>query len=115
MDRKYEFNSITPVKEKNNFSTKTVNFYLVYDLDCWPRNPPNNFILKNYLFAVTNIVKKVIKVNICNSNIIFLVAMEYYLMEQVLRVLVMILLGILQFLLFLIVPNLILIIVRIIF
>ena len=36
---------------------KIVNAYIVYDLDAWPRNPTNNFKFKNYLFAVTNIVK----------------------------------------------------------
>ena len=37
--------------------TKIVKFYLVYDLDAWPRNPTNNFKFKNCLFGATNIVK----------------------------------------------------------
>ena len=36
---------------------KIVNVYIVYDLDGWPRNPTNNFKLKNCLFGATNIVK----------------------------------------------------------
>ena len=34
-----------------------VNVYIVYDLDAWPRNPTNNFKIKNFLFGATNIVK----------------------------------------------------------
>ena len=37
--------------------TKIVNAYIVYDLDYLPRNPSNNFILKNCLFGATNVVK----------------------------------------------------------
>ena len=33
--------------EQNNYLTKTVNAYIVYDLDVWPRNPTNNFKFKN--------------------------------------------------------------------
>ena len=29
--------------EQNNYLTKTVNVYIVYDLAAWPRNPTNNF------------------------------------------------------------------------
>ena len=43
--------------EQNNYLTKIVNFYIVYDLDAWPRNPTNNMKFKNYLFGATNIVK----------------------------------------------------------
>ena len=44
--------------EQNNYLTKIVNVYIVYDLDVWPRNPTNNFKIKNFLFGATNIVKK---------------------------------------------------------
>ena len=33
--------------EQNNYLTKIVNVYIVYDLDAWPRNPKNNFKFKN--------------------------------------------------------------------
>ena len=37
--------------------SKIVNVYIVYDLDAWPKNPTNNFKLKNCLFGETNMVK----------------------------------------------------------
>ena len=43
--------------EQNNYLTKIVNVYIVYDLDAWLRNPTNNFKFKNCLFGATNIVK----------------------------------------------------------
>ena len=43
--------------EQNNYLTKIANVYIVYDLDAWPILPRRNFILKNYLFGATNIVK----------------------------------------------------------
>ena len=43
--------------EQNNYLTKIVNVYFVYDLAALPRNPTNNFKFKNYLFGATNIVK----------------------------------------------------------
>ena len=46
---------------ENNYLTKIVNVYIIYDLDAWPRNPTNNFKSKNYLFRATNILKIVIK------------------------------------------------------
>ena len=35
------------VVERNNYSSKIVNVYIVYDLDAWSRNPTNNFKIKN--------------------------------------------------------------------
>ena len=29
--------------EQNHYATKTVNAYIVYDLDTWPNNPLRNF------------------------------------------------------------------------
>ena len=43
--------------EQNNYLTKIVNVFILYDLTTWPRNPTNNFKLKNCLFEATNIVK----------------------------------------------------------
>ena len=43
--------------EQNNYWSKIVNVYIVYDLDAQPRSPTNNFKFKICLFAATNIVK----------------------------------------------------------
>ena len=43
--------------EQNNYLSKIVNIYIVYDLDAWPKNPTNNFKLKNSLFGATNVIK----------------------------------------------------------
>ena len=52
-----QFNSAPLVIERNNYVTKIVNVYIVYDLDNWPKNPLINFTLKDCLFGSTNIVK----------------------------------------------------------
>ena len=44
-------------KYKNNYSIKTVYAYIAYDLDYQPRNLLNQFLSKNYLLGVTNIVR----------------------------------------------------------
>ena len=43
--------------EQNNYLTKIVNVYFVYDLDTWPRIPINNLKFKNCLFGATDILK----------------------------------------------------------
>ena len=43
--------------EQNNYLSKIVNVYIVYDLHVWLRNPTNNFKFKNCLFGATSIVK----------------------------------------------------------
>ena len=43
--------------EQNNYLTKIVNVYIVYDLDAWPRNPTNNFKFNNCLFGANSVVK----------------------------------------------------------
>ena len=43
--------------EQDNYLTKIVNVYVVYDLEAWARNPTNNFKFKNCLFVATNIVR----------------------------------------------------------
>ena len=53
-----QFNNTPLVVEQNNYTTKAVSAYTVYDLDNWPENPLRNFILINCLFGATNLVKK---------------------------------------------------------
>ena len=43
--------------EQNNYLTKILNVYIVYDLDAWQKNPTDNFKYKNCLFGEANIVK----------------------------------------------------------
>ena len=56
-----QFNNTFLVVEKNNYSTKIVNAYIVYDLDDWPKIPLNNFKLKKCFFDATNIAKDIDK------------------------------------------------------
>ena len=51
--------------EQNNYLSKIVNVYSVYDLDTWPRNPANNFKFKNCLFGAICLVKNMIKKSMC--------------------------------------------------
>ena len=46
-----------PLAVENNYVTKVMNTYIVYDLDAWSNNPLNNFKLHNCLFSGTSIVK----------------------------------------------------------
>ena len=39
------------------YATKIENVFIVYDLNNWPINLLNNFMLKNCLFGANNIVK----------------------------------------------------------
>ena len=43
--------------EQNNYATKSVHIYMVYDLDAWSTNPTNNFKFKNCLFGPTSVIK----------------------------------------------------------
>ena len=43
--------------DQNNYLTKMVNVYIVYDLDAWQKNRLRNFTLKNCLFGATNTIK----------------------------------------------------------
>ena len=45
------------VVEQNNYTSKIINVYIVYDIGTWPKNPLNNFTLKNCLLGATNRVK----------------------------------------------------------
>ena len=42
--------------EQNNYLTKMVTFYNVYEFDVWPRNPTTNFQFKCCLFGATNVL-----------------------------------------------------------
>ena len=44
-----QFNSTSSVIEQNNYTTKIVNVYIIYDLDNWAKNLLRNFTLKNCL------------------------------------------------------------------
>ena len=44
-----------------NVSEFIVNVYIVYYLDAWPINPPNNFKFKNCLFGGNNRVTKIVE------------------------------------------------------
>ena len=47
LDTNQEYNSVTVlVVEQNNYVTKTVNAYIVYELGNWPRILLDNFIFK---------------------------------------------------------------------
>ena len=37
------------------------NLYIVYEINNWPRNPTNNFSLKNCLFGTVKLVRNAIK------------------------------------------------------
>ena len=52
-----KYNRGSLVVEKNSWATKIVNDYIVYELNTWPKNPLDNFTLKNCLIVATNIVK----------------------------------------------------------
>ena len=43
--------------EQNNYLTKIVSVYIVYDLAAWSTNLTNNFKFKNCLLAATNILQ----------------------------------------------------------
>ena len=42
------------VDKKSMLKTKILNAYFAYELDAWPRNLLNRFILKYFLFGTTN-------------------------------------------------------------
>ena len=53
---KFDKNSLAV--QENNYLTKIVNVYIVYDLDAWSRNTTNNFKFMNCLFGATSLVQK---------------------------------------------------------
>ena len=52
-----KFNKDPLAVQQNNYLTKIVNVYIVYDLAAWPRNPTNNVKFKNSLVGASNLVK----------------------------------------------------------
>ena len=38
-----KFDKYTLSVEQNNYTSKTINAYIFYDLGDWPRNPTNKF------------------------------------------------------------------------
>ena len=52
-----QFNSNLLFIEQNNYTTKIVNVYIIYDVDKWPKTSLRNFTLENCLFGSTNILK----------------------------------------------------------
>ena len=51
-----QFNNNFLVVELSNYTARTVNVYIVPDLDYWPKIQRRNFTSKDFLFGVTNIV-----------------------------------------------------------
>ena len=51
-----QFNNTPLVVEQNNYTTKIVNAYIVYDLDNWSKIPLRNFKLKNWSYGTTNVI-----------------------------------------------------------
>ena len=43
--------------ERNNYMSKIVNSYIVYDLDAWPRNPTSICKFKNCFFGAGSVLK----------------------------------------------------------
>ena len=43
--------------EQNNYASKILNVYIIFDLDAWPRNLTYNFKFKNCLFGGTTVIK----------------------------------------------------------
>ena len=60
------------VVQNNYYLTKTLNFYIVYDLDFRSRNLFIALLPKNYFCGTSNIVKNIDKINIC------IAAMKYH-------------------------------------
>ena len=55
-----KFDKTTLALEQNKYATKTINVYIFYDLDAWPKNPTNDCKFKNCSFDTINIVKIII-------------------------------------------------------
>ena len=70
------------------YSNFILNLCIVYELNTWPRNPTNNFTLKNCLFGTVKLTK-----NTGESKLIMVE--EQHLMEKASGVLIMALLQML--------------------
>ena len=51
-----KYNKDSLAVEQNNYLTKIVNIYIVYDLTAQPRNLTIDFKFRNCLFRATNVV-----------------------------------------------------------
>ena len=51
-----KFNKNSLAVEENNYLTKIVNIYIIYDLDAWARDPSNYVKFKNWLLASASVV-----------------------------------------------------------
>ena len=79
-------NSVLAQKSSSSlYSNFILNLHIVYERNNWPRNPTNNFPLKNCLFGTVKLVRNAIKNKFTYNN-------EQHLMEKVQGVLVMTLL-----------------------
>ena len=58
-----KFNNSVLVKKSFSslYSNFILNLYIVYQLNTWPRNPANNFILKIVLFGTVKLARNTIK------------------------------------------------------
>ena len=74
--------------KQSNYSTKIVNFYILYDLDAWLRTSTNNFKFKNGFFGETSL-------DIMIKKSRYIMAMKYHLMGQVHGILIRKMLGVL--------------------
>ena len=45
------------VVEQNNYATKVVNAYIIYELETWLENTLNDFKLRNCFFGAASIIK----------------------------------------------------------
>ena len=54
-----KFNNWVLVQQKSSLlhSNFVLNLYIVYELNNWPRNPTNNYTLKNYLFGTVKLTR----------------------------------------------------------
>ena len=52
-----KFHKDSLVVEQENYKTKNIDAYIVYDLGNCPNNPLRNFTLKDCFFCATSIVK----------------------------------------------------------
>ena len=63
-----KFDKILLAVEQNDYLSKIANIYTVYNLDACPRNPNNNFKLRNCFFVATSTVKNSDKENYVYSG-----------------------------------------------
>ena len=59
-DTNFDTNNSVSVQKRFSslYSYFDLNLYIIYELNDWPRNPTNSFLLKNCLFGSVKIRKK---------------------------------------------------------